>query len=287
MNDFNLNLDDYELQDILNLFSIELPITFEDLKQAKKTVLKLHPDKSQLPSQFFIFYGEALKVLVHLYSFSNKSNDQRTHLQRARDSEHNKDLDPNLLRFSQLSVSNKSAFKEAFNKLFENSYIPSEFESMGYSQEMKHSMKNDSETFDEKKQRLKTSMVIYEQPENISDSYINNCEIGGQRVQNYSTYIGKQLKLEDLKHTYSESILPIDESHMDQVKVYSNIQEIKLARQQQNVDPLHDSEYILMQKSKSEDVAAMKRAFKLHTIDQANIQNQNNVLRNLYKIMEK
>ena len=70
MNDFNLNLDDYELQDILNLFSIELPITFEDLKQAKKTVLKLHPDKSQLPSQFFIFYGEALKVLVHLYSLA-------------------------------------------------------------------------------------------------------------------------------------------------------------------------------------------------------------------------
>ena len=45
----DLDINNYELMDILNLF--KLPIMFDDkhLKQAKKTVLLMHPDKSKLP----------------------------------------------------------------------------------------------------------------------------------------------------------------------------------------------------------------------------------------------
>ena len=285
MNDFNLNLDDYELQDILDLFNINLPITFTDLKEAKKTVLRVHPDKSNLPSKFFLFYTEALKILVHVYSFSNKSNDQRNILHG--DKCENEKLDPNILRFSQLSLSNKAAFSETFNKLFENSYIPSEFESNGYSNEMKQSYKNDNETFEEKKQRLKTSMVIYEEPQNITKYSNVNCDITGEKTDDYTVYVGKQLKLEDLKNTYNETIFPIDESHINNMKVYSNIQEIKFARQQQNTNPHVHSEDILRRNELNDNEASMRRAFKLHNIDQANLKNQNNVLRSLYRIVDK
>ena len=48
MESFDLNLDNYELKDILNLFKIPENFDEEDLKSAKKTVLMTHSDKSKL-----------------------------------------------------------------------------------------------------------------------------------------------------------------------------------------------------------------------------------------------
>ena len=50
----DLDINNYELTDILNLF--KLPIMFDDkhLKQAKVTVLCMHPDKSKLPKEYFL-----------------------------------------------------------------------------------------------------------------------------------------------------------------------------------------------------------------------------------------
>ena len=41
----DLDLSNYDLQDILNLFQIPENFTEADLKKAKRQVLKLHPDK--------------------------------------------------------------------------------------------------------------------------------------------------------------------------------------------------------------------------------------------------
>ena len=55
LDSMDLDINNYELNDILRLF--KLPVMFDDkhLKQAKITVLQMHPDKSKLPI-FSIFY---------------------------------------------------------------------------------------------------------------------------------------------------------------------------------------------------------------------------------------
>ncbi len=67
METLDLNIDNYELQDILNLFKIPLAFNEQDLKQAKLTVLQMHPDKSRLPKEYFLFFSKAYKMLFEIY----------------------------------------------------------------------------------------------------------------------------------------------------------------------------------------------------------------------------
>ena len=55
----NLNIHMYTLDDLLGLFDLTTRISLEDLKRAKKKVLMLHPDKSKLSSEYFLFYKKA------------------------------------------------------------------------------------------------------------------------------------------------------------------------------------------------------------------------------------
>ena len=61
MNDIDLDLNHYDLDDLLQLFKIKSSYTESDLKQCRKTVMKMHPDKSNLPSEYFIFFSKAYK----------------------------------------------------------------------------------------------------------------------------------------------------------------------------------------------------------------------------------
>lgn len=63
----DLEINNYELADILNLF--KLPVMFDEkhLKQAKMIVLQMHPDKSKLPKDYFLFFTKAYKILYEIY----------------------------------------------------------------------------------------------------------------------------------------------------------------------------------------------------------------------------
>ena len=52
----DLDINNYNLDDILNLFKIPSNFTESHLKMAKQIVLKTHPDKSGLSSEYFLFY---------------------------------------------------------------------------------------------------------------------------------------------------------------------------------------------------------------------------------------
>lgn len=65
--DIDLDINNYELSDILNLFKI--PVLFNDkhLREAKVVVLQMHPDKSRLPKEYFLFFTKAYKMLYEIY----------------------------------------------------------------------------------------------------------------------------------------------------------------------------------------------------------------------------
>jgi len=66
----------YSFQEILDLF--QLPSTFgePELKRAKMMVLKMHPDKSRLPAEYFLFYKKAFEFVVDYYRDSIKTSAQ-------------------------------------------------------------------------------------------------------------------------------------------------------------------------------------------------------------------
>ncbi len=59
MDNIDLNLENYNLTDLLNLFKLDIYFKEEDLKTAKTMALKTHPDKSRLDQKFFVFFMRA------------------------------------------------------------------------------------------------------------------------------------------------------------------------------------------------------------------------------------
>ena len=71
--ELDMNIDNYELQDLLDLFHLDYNFNEEDLKKTKKTVLMTHPDKSKLPKEYFLFFSAAYKIIYSIYEFRYKS----------------------------------------------------------------------------------------------------------------------------------------------------------------------------------------------------------------------
>jgi len=64
MANHNLDVSMYSLDELLGLFDLNYDITMDGIKKAKHKVLMLHPDKSRLPPEYFIFYKKAFEVVV-------------------------------------------------------------------------------------------------------------------------------------------------------------------------------------------------------------------------------
>ena len=73
-----LNIHMYSFDEILGLFDLSYDISPEDIKRAKKKVLMLHPDKSKLAPDYFLFYKKALDIVFNYYQNNNKQNQSVT-----------------------------------------------------------------------------------------------------------------------------------------------------------------------------------------------------------------
>ena len=76
--DLDMNIDNYELNDLLNLFKLDFDFNEDDLKRSKKMVLMTHPDKSKMPKEYFLFFSSAYKIIYSIYKFRHKSDKQST-----------------------------------------------------------------------------------------------------------------------------------------------------------------------------------------------------------------
>lgn len=64
----NLDLQSYSLYEILALFEMTPDtVCLGTIQKAKRRVLFMHPDKSKLPAQYFLFYKQALDIIVRMY----------------------------------------------------------------------------------------------------------------------------------------------------------------------------------------------------------------------------
>lgn len=82
MESLDLNIDNYNLSDILSLFHLPTLFNEDDLKRAKLAVLKTHPDKSQLPKEYFLFFTKAYRILHQIYTVRHPATNEH-YTQRA------------------------------------------------------------------------------------------------------------------------------------------------------------------------------------------------------------
>ena len=56
MESLDLNINNYDLDDILSLYNVSYNYDSNDIKKCKEVLLKLHPYKCNLDSSYYDFY---------------------------------------------------------------------------------------------------------------------------------------------------------------------------------------------------------------------------------------
>lgn len=264
MENLDLNIENYDLNDLLNLFKLDFGFNESDLKRVKKTVLQTHPDKSQLDKKYFLFFTSAYKIIFSIYEFRNKSNkSQSTEYYIEKDEE--KEI---LLK----QLQSKPNFNKLFNELFEKYKINDDENEGGYGEWLKSNddidtrkttMNQMNSSFEQKKNEIK-SLVVVEEIEDMGQTN-NHFDLTRDKPTYYSSSMFSNLQYEDLKKAHIESVVPVThEDYMNRPK-FKNVLEMQQHPDYKDINPLSMSqakEY-LSNKQSYQDKNDVQRAYKL------------------------
>ena len=247
----NLDIQTYSYQELLQLFDLtdNQYLTIEDIKRAKHKVLMLHPDKSRLPPEYFLFYKKAFELVYE--QFQNTQKERQTVPHENPDyvpmTEHNKSTDRQISAAIQ-KIPTKQ-FNQKFNELFDKNFsakIDTAKNDWFRSQDSQYdlasenvSQANMQQKFDHIKQttqqivrhretaeiRNQTGYNLYDNDED-SDTYITSDPFS-------------KFKYDDLRKVHKdETILPVSERDFAKVKQYHSVEAFSRARSAQTLDPL-------------------------------------------------
>ena len=274
MSGVDLDIDNYNLDDLLALFKLDMNFGEEELRSAKKVVLKMHPDKSGLDKEYFMFFSKAYKLLHSLHTFRNSGQGGRKSHgdssydptdQQSSDSETNREL---LKRYSEKT---DKPFNVWFNELFEKNNLSSLNESSGYGDWLRPdedcstapvaSMRDVNEHIDGRKKELGALMVVPEVGD-ITSSMGSNLVEG--EVEHYDSGVFSSLQYDDLKRAHQESVVAVsEESHGRQS--FRDVEHLKQARQsdQLSAHGREQSRAYLANKAEKETAMGTQRAYQL------------------------
>ena len=269
MDNLDLNIDNYNLTELLELFNISDKFTEQDMKDAKKKVLKMHPDKSQLDKKFFLFFSKAYKIIYGIYEFRQTSQKNTEYMPL---DDNNEEIIKNALQSSSI----KKDFNKWFNELFEKTKLEDNFTKTGYDDWLKSNddienyegltREQQEKQLEEKKKRLK-SLVKYNKIEEMQSSGYNLLR---EAPDNYSSDIFSSLPFEDLKKAHQESIIPITQKDLKSIE-NKNLSKLKQDRDEKIMLPsLEQAKKIMAERKELDNKYNTERAFKLLKEDEKN-----------------
>ena len=279
MDDFDLDIDNYQLEDILNLFHLDYKFDRDSMKKAKAMALKTHPDKSGLSKDFFLFFMKAYKMLEAIYEYRYKKE------QCAKNQKYKADIDTeNKQLLKKLDGKSAKEFNKWFNEMFEKVRVKDEDVDTGYgkwfksnddiNEEQIKSMAAMGEVFDRKK---KESRAL------IKHNGIREMVSGGgygltrEKPTEYGSDIfSGNLQYEDLKKAHTETVVPVTMEDFTGKKKFDSVESYIRHREKSKPDmvSLEQSKQMMRERNIQNDKINTERAFRLikrdEEIDQAN-----------------
>lgn len=257
MSELDLNLDNYSLNDLFNLFNINDEILDDDvMKNAKNITLKMHPDKSHLDPKFFIFFRKAYNRLTEIYEFQNKAVKKQQTNVNATTIKHTYDTSNDLFGEDNRQIlnelKNKKQFKNTgdfngwFNENFEKFRVDDPNEK-GYGDWLKSNegfinidenvtKSNMNEIFEQKKKQVQ-SLTVYTGIQNDMASFrgstFSMLNDGDNFTSDYYT---------DLKQAYTETVIPVTIEDYEKMPKYNNVNEYMTHRKNVDVTPIDRTE---------------------------------------------
>jgi hypothetical protein len=266
------------LEEILGIFDLKYDISIEDLKRAKKKVLMIHPDKSKLPPDYFLFYKKAYEIILDFYK-NNHRHEQEVPtepIQYQPIYQTNKQTSQQIQGIS--SKMDRSAFSNEFNRLFdEHMYVkPDESknewfknDTPAYSYDGKVSSSNISQTFQSMKQQHQQNMLMHYRgvkEMNSAGAGVSSFYGDGNIDYDDEVYVCSdpfsKLKYEDLRKVHKDqTIFAVSETDINKVAQYGNVEEYSRARNVDGIVPLEkqQAEAILSNKQREQYELLMKK----------------------------
>jgi len=270
----DLNIENYSRPELYKLFGFRSSaiLTEENMKEAKKIVLKTHPDKSRLDNKYFIFFGKAYKKLQDIYEFQNKTNSKKKiDTNEYFDSQNEQVLDKMFDMKKDLKDANN--FNKWFNEQFEKHRLEDPVEH-GYGNWLKsdediiytpQNINKDSMAREmEKRKKEIQSLTPYT---GVGNSF-ETSSVGGSSLMEYnsnftsgSLFSSGGMGFTDLRQAYAESVIPVTEDDYNKKQKFKNIDEYKRHRDNVNIIPLSKEEamreLLNQEKSNNEESAAL------------------------------
>ena len=268
LENMDLEINNYELTDILNLFKI--PIMFDDkhLRQAKVIVLQMHPDKSKLPKEYFLFFTKAYKILHEIYrvrfpdekkykedKFSYTAIIERELNQNKSKTAHNAiDRDYHKTHeeaYNNIQKMDAPNFNKWFNEKFEKFRLHDDEQDNGYEEWFRGANEEEeddiggdphdqgstwserNDRIERKKTELRNKMALIQRNEIQTANSSGGggyYGLGREAPQEYSSGLFSALQYEDLKKAHTETVIPVTREDYEQMKKYGSLNEMQTFR---------------------------------------------------------
>ena len=270
MSEVDLEIENYELEDILNLFKLQYNFVEADLKKAYRMALKLHPDKSGLAAEYFHFYMKAYKVVENIYKFRNKK--KTCAYDTVYNSKENDISEDKAVLLHSLNGKSIKEFNKWFNKQFEKVKVNDDENDSGYGKWIKENEVSESNekislsefgrVFEKKKSECK-ALVKYDGVKEMDSEEGYN--LVREKVTNYSSGLFSKLGYEDFRKAHTETVVPVTREDYENKEKFSSIEMFKRHRDSQNVAPpsLLQSRQYLAERDKNENQIQTRRAYQI------------------------
>jgi hypothetical protein len=262
--DVDLDIDNYELEDLLNLFKLSYDFSEEDLKKVKKQVLKTHPDKSKLDKIYFLFFTKAYKMISQVYYFRGKKQQKVYNVDYITDDKEHVEL------IKGLNGKSITEFNKWFNKMFDSVKLLDDERDTGYGDWMKEEVEevkkvnlNDFEREFNKKKSEGRELAIRKDVNEVNNTSGTN--LSRDKLECYNSSIFSKLNYEDLKRAHTETVVPVTEEDYEKKMKFNNMDDLIKYRGVTRKEPLSikESKDYLKEKEESSSKTNMNRAYKL------------------------
>jgi len=281
MENIDLDIDNYNLNELLNLFKLDVQFDKKDLKNAKKVVHMTHPDKSKLDKKYFLFYTKAYKRLFFIHEFKEtQDGDFNAEYVNVLKDYYNTYKDQHDIKKEDIDktfdVKDYDKFNKNFNALFEENRMKNDYQETGYNDWLK----SDS---DELLMRLNERNINKDEQQHLINEYKTQqrqlvkhegivelesksgySDITSNAPTSYGSDVFSKLPFEDLKKAHNETLIIVNDQDMRK-ETFHNISQLKEHRNTQDMTPLsiEQSKKMLSNREKESAQETNQRAFFL------------------------
>jgi hypothetical protein len=278
------------------MFDLTYSISIEDLKRAKRKVLMVHPDKSALPPDYFLFYKRAFEHVVNYYQSQTRQSqivDEHTSVEYVPINE--PDPETRVQFRENVQQMKTEQFQRRFNELFEqnmaekpdtsrNEWFSAESAEPIYASKGPVNASNLNSSFDTIKARQREQGIVrYTGVRELSSA----SGVGGSAFYDMAPpaigangepeaadediYVSSdpfsKLKFEDLRKVHKDqTIFAVSESDYANVQKYANVEQYSRARSAAPLVPM-EKQRAQQMLDERERIAREQQARKQHHMD--------------------